>query len=404
MNRKQLLMILLVGVVLGGAGLYLNHRSSASYSRSAKLATGTLLGDFPINDIALVRLSQSSNEVNLAKSEIWTVRERDNYPANASEIIEFARKLWDLRPAQSQKIGESQLGRMELLPPGKGGTNSAMLVELKGKDGKTIRSLLLGKKSIRGGGDEGFGGGFPNGRWVYLPDKPGMAYLVTEAFAEVEPKPEHWLNKDFFKVEKARSIAVTFAEATNSWKLTRETDSGEWKLADAGPGEKLDSAKTSGFNYALSSPAFTDVAIGVTPEHSGLDKPTRVVLETFDHFTYTLQVGAKTNENVYLTVAVAADLPRERSPGKDEKPADKEKLDREFKDQQKKLEEKLAAEMKLGKSIYLVSSWTVDSLLKPRSGLLVEKKEEAGKPGAAEPKGDGGILPPTKLPGDHSTP
>ncbi|HEX5221212.1 MAG TPA: DUF4340 domain-containing protein [Verrucomicrobiae bacterium] len=403
MNRKQLLIVLVVGVVLGGIGLYLNSQKDKSYSSTSKLDTDKLLGDFPINDVAAVTIRQSTNEVNLTKADAWSVKERDNYPANSGEIIELARKLWDLRPAQSQKIGESQLARMELTPPDKGGTNSATLVELKGKDGKAIRTILLGKKSMRGGGDDQFGGGgWPNGRWVYLPDKPGTTYLVTEAFAEIEPKPERWLSKDFFKVEKIKSIAITFPEATNSWKLTRETESGEWKLADAKAEEKLDSAKTSSFSYALSSPSFNDVAIGLSPEQTGLDKPTTAVLETFDHLTYTIQVGAKTNDNVYLTVAVAADLPKERTPGKDEKPEDRERLDKEFKEQQKKVEEKLAAEKKLAKSTYLVSNWTVDSLLKERSTLLAEKKEEekkdetpAAAPGAA-------ALPSPELPGAGS--
>ena len=397
MNRKQLLIVLVVGLVLGGIGLYLNKQKSASYSSNSKLTTDKLLGDFPINDVVVVSVRQSSNEVNLVKADVWTVKERDSYPASSSEIIELARKLWDLRPAQSQKIGESQLGRMELLPPDKGGTNSATLVELKGKDGKVIRSILLGKKSMRGGGgdDQFGGGGFPNGRWVYLSDKPGTTYLVTEAFAEIEPKPERWLSKDFFKVEKIKSIAVTFAQATNSWKLTRETEAGEWKLADAKPEEKLDSAKTSSFSYALSSPSFTDVAIGLSPAQTGLDKPTTAVLETFDHLTYTIQVGAKTNDNVYLTVAVTADLPKERTPGKDEKPEDKERLEKEFKEQQKKVEEKLAAEKKLAKSTYLVSNWTVESLLKERSTLLAEEKKE----GAAEPAPGAAAFPGGALPG-----
>jgi hypothetical protein len=387
MNRKQLLIVLVIGVVLGGIGLYLNQQKAASYQSNSKLATDKLLGDFPINDVAQISIRQSGNEVNLMKAEVWGVKEREGYPANASEIIELARKLWDLRSAQSQKIGESQLGRMELLPPDKGGTNSGTLVELKGKDGKVIRSILLGKKSLRAGGDDGMGGGgFPNGRWVYVADKPGTTFLVSEAFSEIEPKPEHWLSKDFFKVEKAKSIAVTFQEATNSWKLDRETESGEWKLVDAKPEEKLDPAKTSSFSYALASPSFADVAIGASPAQTGLDKPTTAVLETFDHFTYTLQLGGKTNDNVYLTVTVAADFPKERPPGKDEKPEDKDKLDKEFKEQQKKLEEKLAAEKKLGRSTYLVSSGTVDSLLKERSQLMAEKKEEAKPEGQlAEP-------------------
>src|SRR6266567_1878496 len=145
MNRKQLLIILLVGIVLGGIGLYLNKKKSASFERTEKISTGKLLGDFPVNDVAQMTIRQYTNEVNLAKADAWSVKERGNYPANAGEIIEFARKLWDLR------------------------------------------SALLGKKSMRGGGDDAFGGGgWPNGRWVYLPDKRGTAYLVSETFNEIE--------------------------------------------------------------------------------------------------------------------------------------------------------------------------------------------------------------------------
>ena len=378
MNRKQLLIILVMGIVLGGISLYLNKQKSASFERTEKTSTGKLLGDFPVNDVAQITIRQYTNEVNLAKADAWSVKERGNYPANAGEIIEFARKLWDLRSAQSQKIGDSQLGRMELLAPDKGGTNSATLVELKGKDGKPIRSVLLGKKSMRGGGGDDAlgGGGWPNGRWVYLPDKRGTAYLVSETFNDIEPKPDHWLVKDFFKVEKIRSVAVAFPVATNSWKLSRETESGEWKLAEPKSGETLDSAKTSSYSYALSSPGFVDVWLNASPEQTGLDKPTVITLETFDDFKYAVNVGAKTNDNHALTVAVTATWPKERTPGKDEKPEDKEKLDKEFKDKQKKLEEKLAAEKKFEKWTYLVAKWSVDPLLKERKDLLAEKKEE----------------------------
>jgi len=389
MNRKQLILILLTGAVLGGIGLYLTRQKSESFVRTDKLATDKLLGDFPVNDIAHVTLRQHTNEVNLVKGEVWTVKERGDYAANSGDIIELARKLWDLRSAQSQKIGESQLGRMELLPPDKGGTNSATLVELKGKDGKAIRTVLLGKKSMRGGGggDPMGGGGWPNGRWIYLPDKPGTAYLVSETFSEIEPKADRWLAKDFFKVEKIRAASVTFPVESNSWKLTRETETGEWKLADAKPEEKLDSAKSSSISYALSSPSFTDVLIGAAPEQTGLDKPTVIALETFDEFKYTLNVGSKTNDNYALTVSVTADLPKERTAGADEKPEDKERLDKEFKDKQQKLKEKLDQEKKIEKWTYLVSSWTVDSLLKERSHFMAEKKEEP-KPDEAKPEGE----------------
>jgi hypothetical protein len=390
MNRKQLLLILVAGVVLGGIGLYMSLHKSASFERTGKVEAGKLLGDFPVNDVAQVSIRQGSNSVNLAKAETWTVRERADYPANTGEIIEFARRLWDLKAGQSQKVGESQLPRLDLLAPDKAGTNSGTLVELKDKDGKLIRSVLLGKKSMRGGGgDDPFGrGGWPNGRWIYLPERPGTAYLVSETFDQIEPRPEQWLNKDFIRVEKAKSIEATFPVETNSWKLTRETESGEWKLADAKPGEELDSGKAAGVAHPLSSPSFADVSPGNKLEGDGTNAPVIVKIGTFDDFTYTIRVGQKTNENYPLTVAVSAMIPKERTPGADEKAEDKEKLDKEFKERREKLVDKLKKEQRFADWTYLVQSWSVEPLLKERTQFMAEKKE-AEKENEATPGAEG---------------
>jgi hypothetical protein len=124
-----------------------------------------------------------------------------------------------------------------------------------------------------------------------------------------------------------------------------------------------------------------------------------VTLDTFENFTYLLKVGQKTNDNYPLLVAVSAQLPKERAPGKDEKPEDKDKLDKQFKEQQKKLEEKLTQEQAFGKWTYLVSSWTLDPLLKNRTQLLVEKKEESKK----EEKPAAGAAESPKLPESNSS-
>jgi len=225
--------------------------------------------------------------------------------------------------------------------------------------------------------------GYPDGRWVKVGDSETVA-LISEPLANIEPKADQWLNKDFFHVEKPKMIAVTFPVATNSWKLTKENETAEWKLADPAAGEQLDASKASNVANPLSSPSFNDVATSVKPEESGLDKPTLVNVETFDGFNYTIKVGAKTNDNYALTVTVAAQIPKERTPGKDEKPEDKAKLDKEFADKEKKLEEKLAQEKGYEKWTYLVSTWTVEPLLKDRKDLLAEKKEEKKDPAKPE--------------------
>ena len=397
MNRKQLLILLVLVVVLGVAGLMLHQRNQTSWQGGSRQGAGSkLLGDLPVNDVATIVIKGGTNELDLArKDNLWRVKQRNDYPANFTEISSFLLKAADLKAVQTEEIGSSQLGRYKLLPPGPA-TNTAVLVELRDQGGKVIRSLLLGKTHMRKSegrpspmGDMGESEGYPDGRYVMVGTAAKTVAVVSDPLSNLEAKPESWLNKDFIKVEKIRSIAVAFPVATNSWKVTRDTETAsDWKLADAKPDEKLDSAKTSSFSYALSSPSFNDVLPADTkPEQIGLDKPTVVTIDTFDNFTYTIKLGQKTNDNLPMMVAVTAQIPKERTPGKDEKPEDKTRLDKEFKDNQKKLEDKLSQDQSYEKWVYLISNWTVDSLLKERSQLLAEKKEEPKKdetPAAAD--------------------
>ena len=389
MNRKQFVILLVLVVVLGVAGRAVYQRNQSSWQGGGRQGAALkLLGDLPVNDVAAIIIKGGTNQLDLVKKDnLWRVKERNDYPANFSEISGFLLKAADLKAVQTEEIGASQLGRYKLLPPG-AATNTAVLVELQDQSGKVIKSLLLGKTHMRKSdgrpspmGEMGDSEGFPDGRYVMVGTGAKTLAVISDPLSNLEAKPEQWLNKDFFKVEKIRSIAVAYPAATNSWKVTRETEAAtDWKLAEAKPAEQLDSTKTSSFSYALNSPSFVDVLPADTkPEQTGLDKPTVITLDTFEDFVYTIKVGQKTNDNLPVVIAVTAQLPKERTPGKDEKPEDKVRLDKEFKEKQKKFEDKLAQEKIVEKWIYLVSNWTVDSLLKERAQLLVEKKEEPKK-------------------------
>src|SRR6266481_3592797 len=266
MNSKQLVILLLLVVVVGGAGLILRQRQSASWESTNPVVGKKLMGDLPVNDVAHIAIKQGTNELDLVKKDdLWRVRERGDYPANYSEISDFLLKIRDLKIVQSEKVGPSQLPKLSLVAGQ--GTNSALVVEFKDKSEKPIRTLLLGKKHMKKGerrpspyGDMGGEEGFPDGRYVKVGSDSENVSVISDALANIEPKPDQWLNKDFFKVDKARSIVVSCPNATNSWKLTRETETGEWKLADAKPTEQLDSSKASGVANPLTSPTFNDVA------------------------------------------------------------------------------------------------------------------------------------------------
>lgn len=380
MNRKQLTILVVLAVILGALGWLALRQKGESYRTSTVKMGDKVLPGFPLTNVTQFSIRDATNEVNLVQTDTgWTVKERGGYPANFSTIQEFLRKVWELKIVKPVTVRASRLPQLELTPPKQG---AATEVEFKNKNGKLIDTLLLGAKHMKeSSGNSPFGGGgWPDGRYLMVGTNLQSVALVSETFANIEPKPQDWLNKDFFKVEKHKSISVTTTNATNNWKIYRETETGEWKLADAKPGEKLDTGKLSSVTSALSYPSFNDVANGLKPENAGFDKGVTAVIDTFEHFTYTVKAAPKPGgDDYYLHVSVTGSFPKKRTPGKDEKPEDKAKLDKEFADNLKKLEDRLNAGEKLGKWIYVVSKWTVDPLLKTRHDLLEEKKAEPKK-------------------------
>ncbi|HXC98962.1 MAG TPA: hypothetical protein VN048_06445, partial [Verrucomicrobiae bacterium] len=68
MNRKQLVILVVLLVVLGGAGLLVQNHRNAATDTGAGDQGGKLLGDnFPINDVAAISIQQGTNQLNLVK-------------------------------------------------------------------------------------------------------------------------------------------------------------------------------------------------------------------------------------------------------------------------------------------------------------------------------------------------
>lgn len=380
MNLKQLGILIVAVVVIGGAAWFFHTKQNDSWAGASADVGKKLLGDkFPINDVAQIDIKDGTNQLALVrKDDLWRVSERGDYPANFQQISEFLMKARDLKIVQSQEIGASQLPRMGLAQQGQG-SNSPVAVAFEDQAGKPIRTMLLGKKHMRetkGQSQFEGDGGFPDGRWVKTGAESQNVALISDPLDNMEAKPDQWLNKDFFKVEKPKAIEVDFPVATNSWKLTRDTETADWKLSNAKTGEELDSSKVSGVSSSFASPSFNDVIQGTKAEETGTNKATVVKIETFDGFDYTIDAGAKTNDDYLVTLMVAAQFPKQRVAGKDEKPEDKVKLDKEFADSQQKLADKLKQEEAYEHWTYLVPSWVVDPVLKNRGELLAEKKEE----------------------------
>ena len=384
MNRKQLILLIVLGVVLGGLGYWAYQKNQSSYEPSKPSEQGAkLLKGVPesaLRDVAQISIKQGSSEVNLAvQGDKWVVKERGGYPANFNTIKETVQKLFDLKVARSVEVGPSRLPNLKLTKA------DGTLVDLKDDKGKSIASLTLGLQTSKEAKDDSpFGGGsFPNGRYVMRGDDVKTVAVISDPL-NMEAKPEDWLNKDWLKVEKIKSVSVTTTNVTNNWKLVRESENGDWKFAQTNANETLDASKASGLNWLLSSPSFNDVVVDPKPETFA--NATVAQIDTFDGFTYMIKAGKipASEENYAVQVSVSANLPKERAAASNEKPEDKAKLDKEFADKQKPLQEKLKNEKQFEKWTYVVPKWTLENLLKERKDFLAEKKEDKPRTEGAE--------------------
>ena len=386
MTRKQFLILVLVLLVLGGAGIAVFRQDIAAYRASGAKIGAPLLPKFKLADVTQVKLKDAKAQTTLVRRETgWVVRERGDYPANFQDISDLMVKLVELKVTQSEQVGASLLPRVDLNEPGKG-EGSGILLEFEDAQQKDLARLVLGKvvkkkdplNPLPTAVD-----GVPAGRYVLPATAKDTVVVVSDPLSKADANPGKWLSKDFFKAERIRTLTVGPDGGAASWKIARTEEWGQWKFASGG-GDLAASRAVAAVN-ALSSMTFNDVAVNAKPEDAG--KPVVIIAETFDNLTYTVRIAQqKSGEDYLLTVAVAGEPPKTRVPDKDEKAEkaeQKERRDKDFAENRKRLEERLARERALAKWTYVVGKKEVEPLLRERADLIARKdaKGEKGMPG-----------------------
>ncbi|OGA25260.1 MAG: hypothetical protein A3I02_16830 [Betaproteobacteria bacterium RIFCSPLOWO2_02_FULL_67_26] len=381
MNRRQFLYLVIALVVLGGAGLALVWQDIADYRASGARIGAKLLPDFRIADVAEVRLQNAKHQATLARKEkTWVVQERNGYPASFQEISDLMIKLAELKVTQAEQVGAALWPRIELADPGKE-PGSGTRVEFKDGSGKVLASLILGKKVLKKDPLNPLPAakdGVPAGRYVRVASAKDVVVVVSDPLGKAEADPGKWLNKDFFKADRVKTLAVGPEGGAPHWKIARAEEWGQWKFA-AGGGNLDPSAAVAAANK-LGSLAFDDVA--ADPKAESGEKPLVVVAETFDNLVYTVKLAKRAADNSYLaSFTVAGEPPAQRVPEKDEKADQKERRAKEFEESRKTLVERVAAERALAQWTYVIAKSELDPLLRSRSDMVARQREGKPPPG-----------------------
>ncbi len=419
MKNKNLLIAVIILGVLGAIAFFTSNSQSNPSSDKSGIGKEVVTKLNP-KEIAKITITDKDGSVSLEmKDEKWTVTERDGFIANFENIQKLVSSAVTLKSLRQVRASKKQHGRFELVDPSIEKENSGTKVEFKDTENKVLKLLVLGKKnSAQSGANAGSPfGSSENQRFVLVDEKISVIEIdFSSALNDIEASASEWLQKDdFLKIEKIKSVSVSQPNAADSWALNREKEGDDMSLLDAKEGEKLDSSKGNSAGRVFGFTNFDDVASkAAKPEDLGMDKAVTANIETFEGYKYAIKMSKK-DEDHYMTVIGSgsrlaqedeskARLPqpdesKPREPGKEEKPEDKERLDKEHsdnltqliasrekahKDNQVKLKsdrdkefaDNLAKLKKLEGWSFKVSSFTFDAIFKTRAEMMEEEKEE----------------------------
>lgn len=424
MNKRQVLILWLVAVVLGAAIAFVKFgQRKENANHTARAAGATVLEKFPAAEVAAIEITGAAgNAVSLAKKDgKWTLAQRDGYPASAATVNGFLRTVEELKVTQGIQAGPSFAARFGLDESATTPEKRGLTVAFKDAAGKELAKLSIDQRKEADNPASPMGGGAPSGRFVRNHADDTGVYRVSESFSTLTDDVKRWLATDFIQVEKLKTVAVSEPDKDAvAWSLKRDTEEGAFALDGAAAGEALDTAVTdplkSLFSYSRVEDVITKDRLADRLEAAG--KRT-VTLTTFDGFTYTLTLvplkpqspppapdpenpAPPPADNYAVTVEVKAELAKERTKAADEKPEDAKSKDEAFAARLKTLNEKLAKEQALAGHTFEIAKYTIENLLKERSALL-KKEETPATPGnppvPAAPSGPiEAVTPPIAVP------
>lgn len=356
MNARIAAVLVVLLAVLGGGALLVYQQDRARQPAAVDALGQPVLRGLQAADIATLVIREPGATLTLQRRDAgWVIAERAGFPADLEQVRQLVLAVHGLKVGATEPISDKDRARLGL--DGKG-----TQLELRGADGKTLATLVVGKKYFkREPEDAAKAPG--DGRFVMRPESPNTVYIVADPLPLATARSAAWVSKTGFGAEKVRSMEVDFAGG-GKWRVERPSVEGDWKLTPLYAGEKLDVLRANAATYSLNRVEIADVAApGARTEDTGLDKPITVVATTFDGLTYTLKLGKQRGEDYYATLWVSGEP---KATGADAA------------ERAKSIAARLPDEKALAGHILLIARSKFEDVLKKRAELL-EKKDPGKK-------------------------
>ncbi|HYP89435.1 MAG TPA: DUF4340 domain-containing protein, partial [Polyangiaceae bacterium] len=252
MNARLAAILVVLLVILGGGALLYQYQERTQRPANSDVLGRPLLKDLKAAEVASIRIVEPKATLTVRqKDERWVLAERGDFPADVAKVRDFVVQALSLKVGQSEPIGDKDRARLNL-------DESGTQVEFGGAEGKPLSKLVVGKKYFKREVDNP-DKARADGRFVALPGEPKTVYVVSDPLPQATTRSSEWIDKSSFKVEKVKTLEVRYPEG-GGYRIERDGDNADWRLAGARPDEKLEVTKANAASYSLGLLELADVA------------------------------------------------------------------------------------------------------------------------------------------------
>lgn len=236
----------------------------------------------------------------------WFVKERNHYLANFSKVKNFITDLRESKVQRNLKVGNSQLGRLELLAPTE--RNGSTTVTLFDKNHKIIDTFALGKKhTIRDSGVYIQGRGKATGCYALIDKKIA---LLDRPFNATSSSPSEWLNRSFIGLGEIVRLQISFFNnMRDNWEIkqTLSEKKKELKLQGLKADEKANITNIRKIMPFFQSGGSDFVDVITNREILNNNRPfAGITLENTDGFIYQLITGIQIDQFTLCNLKISS--------------------------------------------------------------------------------------------------
>lgn len=403
MKSRTVIALWSIAILLGISVYAVKKSTENSVKTTTERSQGEkLIENFPADQITTISLTSAGTAVTLSLKEgKWCVAERDDFPAETRNIMEFLRTISDLKVTHNIEAGPSFAPRFGMDEASSDPLQRGTTASFKDAAGNILSTLSFGKNLDSAAAESSPFGGAAIGRYVRNHADPSGFYAVSELFPNLTAEPQGWLAADFFNIEKIRRISLTRPGSDQTeWELIRDDETAEFRFTDTFPGVKIDANATAPLKSLFSFARFDDVVPAKEVETlSSPDKLQTATIQTFEGLTYVIKLQPKKSansqpgsESYLLTVNASGEIPQERKRAENETPEAAQAADKAFADRKQTLTKTLGQIQKIENRTFEVGKFTVDALLKSRTDLMDKGPGPEGQPANGETPA---FIPPT---------